>query len=609
MSSRAWRSRDSGRRATLNATDRSSSLPPAVDSDADDAPTIAARPLARSIPAPTPGPESDTLDELDESTGSEPTSVPTASRVTFGGTRSETSVVRSSRDFLQQDEASRTHTFSTAMLLVVVAGGVCVTALPTHRLARQIAALAMVFLGGGFFALWWHTRDVTRFDPRFVGFVSQILGISSVPMAYYFGVFSPFPCVVALAILVYALSAPAVFVIPCTILASGGHALLTVAIVAGWIPDLGLITADDAPLSVKLVGQGAVQLVYWTAFFVGRASNDRTRQRVHDMEAAVRQVAAREALLREARQELERAAGIGEAGRFTEQRLGPWVLGPILGRGGMGEIYEARHAETGQPAAVKLLLRGAYSDANPFERFAREAKIAASLESPHVVSILDIGGVEAPLPYIAMEHLRGEDLAAMLRSRRRLRPPELERLAREVALALAGAAAAKIVHRDLKPSNVFYTTDGHWKVLDFGVSKLMGETGTLTAGNVVGTPAYMAPEQARGDEVDGRADVYSLAVILYRAMTGRPAFTGKDFAKMLRSVETQLPPAPSSLSRRIPEPVDHVLRIAMAKDPDDRFDGAGELAQALARALAGQLDDAIAERASALCERIDWAPR
>ncbi|MBO6935419.1 MAG: protein kinase [Deltaproteobacteria bacterium] len=601
----------------LTAADRSSSVPPELDPD-DDAPTMAARPSARSIPAPAPtvreAPDhldDDSLDAPlpDPVTGSEPTSMPTASRVTLGGTRSGTgtSVVRTSREFLKQDEASRTHTFSTAMLLVVVAGGVCVGVLPTHVLARQIASVAMVVLGAGFLALWWHTRDVTKFEARFVGIVAQFLATSSVGMAYYFGVFSPFPCVVALALLVYALSAPAVFVVPCTILASGGHLLLTIAIVAGWIPDLGLVTADDAPFSVKLVGQGSVQLVYWTAFFVGRASNDRTRQRVRDMEAAVRQVAAREALLREARQELERAAGIGEAGRFTEQRLGPWVLGPILGRGGMGEIYEARHEETDRPAAVKLLLRGAYSDADPFERFAREARIAASLKSPHVVEILDIGGVEAPLPYIAMEHLRGEDLSSMLRSRRRLRPPELERLAREVALALEEAAGANIVHRDLKPSNVFYTTNGHWKVLDFGVSKLIGETGTLTAGNVVGTPAYMAPEQARGDEVDGRADVYSLAVILYRAMTGRPAFTGSDFAKMLRAVETQLPPAPSTLSRRIPEPVDHVLRIAMAKSPEDRFDGANELASALSRAFAGHVDEALVERSAKLREAIDWA--
>lgn len=579
---------------------------------------MAARPRARSIPAPAPAAEDTDLDadsadrfgpEEDPATGSEPTSGPSATRVTLDGTRTGTSVVRSSREFLKQDEASRTHTFSTAMLLVVVAGGVCVGVLPTHALARQVASVAMVFLGAGFLALWWHTRDVTRFDPRFVGAVAQCLAALSVPMAYYFGVFSPFPCIVALALLIYSLSAPAVFVIPATVIASLGHLALTASIVFGFIPDLGLVTADDAPFSVKVVGQGSVQLVYWTAFFVGRASNERTRQRIRDMEAAVRQVAAREALLREARQELERAAGIGEAGRFTEQRLGPWILGPVLGRGGMGEIYEAHHAESQRSAAIKLLLRGAYSEADPFERFAREAEIAASLESPHVVAILDIGGAEAPLPYIAMEHLRGEDLAAMLRSRRRLRPAEVCRLGREVALALEEAAAARIVHRDLKPSNLFYTTDGHWKVLDFGVSKLIGETGTLTAGNVVGTPAYMAPEQARGEEVDGRADVYSLAVILYRAMTGRPAFTGKDFAKMLRAVETQLPPPPSSLSRRIPRPVDHVLRVAMAKDKGDRFEGAGELAQALARAFAGETDAALAERAEALCEQLDWAPR
>ena len=586
-----------------------------------DAPTIGARPRALSVPPPTSGvARSTSADEAGVHAPSEerehpseehaptPTTSRGSSRVTLAPTQSGSSLIQTSRQFLRQDEASRTRAFSGAMLVVLALGIACVVVLPGDPLAAKIAGAANGVLTLGFLALWIHARDAARFDPRFVGVTGLFLALASLPVAYYFGVFSPFPCVVALALLMYALSDPTFFVVPVTLLASLGHLALASAIIFGLIEDRGLVTADDSPLLVRLVGAGMVLLVYGTAFVVGRAANRRTRRRIKDLEAAVRQVAAREALLREARQELERAAGIGDPGRFTEQSLGPWLLGNVLGRGGMGEIYEATHSETGEPAALKLLLRGAYAEANPLERFAREAKIAGSLRSPHVVTVLDIGGPESPLPYIAMERLRGEDLAAILRARRRVRPLEARRMTMEVAKALDEAAERAIVHRDLKPSNVFFTTDGHYKVLDFGVSKLIGEAGTLTAGNVVGTPAYMSPEQARGEAVDGRADIYSLAVILYRALTGRPAFTGKDFARMLRSVEETLPPRPSSLVD-VPAPVDDVLRVAMAKDRDDRFDRAGELADALGRALDGEVDPQLRARAAELEERLPWGHR
>jgi len=589
----------------------------------EEQPTMAARPRASraSLPAPGaapfPAPEPEKSSPLGEAPTSEPAaaseprtgeSAPTSTRTHLTGSPSTASLVRSSRDFLRQDEASRTHNFATAMLVVVVLGVACLLFLPADPLATKLAAGAMVVLGLGFLTLFVHTRDVERFDPAFVGWLAAVLAIGSVPMVYYFGVFSPFPCAVALALFVHALSSPARYALLSAGLCSGGHVAVALAVYTGAIDDRGLMRpGEDLPGSVWIFGQGAVQLVYWTAYFVGHSSFRRTHRTVKDLEAAVRQVAAREALLREARQELERAAGIGEPGRFTEQRLGPWILGPLLGRGGMGEIYEASHVDSGDPAALKLLLRGAYAESDPFTRFAREARIAESLDSQHVVGILDIGGPESPLPYIAMERLRGEDLAAMLRTRRRLRPEEVAKLIAEVAHALDEAAGARIVHRDLKPSNVFFTTEGSWKVLDFGVSKLIGEAGTLTAGHVVGTPAYMAPEQARGEDVDARADLYSLGVIAYRALTGRPAFVGKDFARMLRAVESTLPPAPSRLVEGLPAAVDDVLRIAMAKAPADRFDTASSFAEALRAAFAGTLRPDHQAHADALNATLPWS--
>ncbi len=569
---------------------------------ADEQPTLAARPGARSVPPPriaASRERSDSAPSGELATGDE---APTGLGMTRVGERLG---IQTSRDFLRRDEAGRARTFSGAMVATVVLGTIFLYVLPGDPIARPLATGGLGVIGLGFLALFVHGGDEENFSPRFVGVIAHLIALASLPVAYYCGVFSPFPGVVAIALLIYALSSPPWLSLSTVLIVGGGQLLLALLVIRGVIDDRGLFPAEGVPDSVKIAGQGAVLLFYGIAFFVGRASNARTRRHVRDLETAVGQVAAREALLREARQELEQAAGIGDPGRFTEQQLGPWRLGPILGRGGMGEIYDATHTETGEPAALKLLLRGAYEGADPIQRFAREATIAASLRCPHVVRILDIGGSEAPLPYIAMERLHGTDLSATLRSRRTLKPTEVGKLAHEVASALDEAAEAAIVHRDLKPSNLFLTEDDEWKVLDFGVSKRIGEAGTLTGVNVVGTPAYMAPEQARGEAVDGRADVYSLAVILYRTLTGRPAFTGKDFPQMVRLVEQSLPPRPSSLASA-PEPVDDVLRIGMAKDPADRFERASDLARAFGRALEGRRDPRLAARAAELSERLDW---
>src|SRR5262245_1827578 len=180
----------------------------------------------------------------------------------------------------------------------------------------------------------------------------------------------------------------------------------------------------------------------------------------------------------------------------------------------------------------------------------REAEAAARLESPHVVSVLEIGTTAGEIPFIAMERLRGFDLAHHLRRHRRLGIPNVLVLVQEIAAGLDAARAAGIVHRDIKPHNLFLSErDGHfaWKVLDFGVSKLAGRSGTLTRGHVVGTPGYMAPEQARGEEVDHRADLYALAAIAYRALTGQPPFTAKDVPATLHEVVYRMPAQPSTI--------------------------------------------------------------
>jgi len=169
-----------------------------------------------------------------------------------------------------------------------------------------------------------------------------------------------------------------------------------------------------------------------------------------------------------------------------------------------------------------------------------------------------------------------------------------------------------VVHRDLKPHNLFLSEkQGHhvWKLLDFGVSKLASRSGTLTAGHVVGTPGYMAPEQARGEDVDHRADGYALAAIVYRCLTGHPAFTGKDVPTTLYDVVYKMPTRPSLLASELGTDVDRVLALGLAKDRNQRFGAATELAEALAAAVDDRLDGKLRARADALIAAHPWGTR
>jgi len=205
-----------------------------------------------------------------------------------------------------------------------------------------------------------------------------------------------------------------------------------------------------------------------------------------------------------------------------------------------------------------------------------------------------------------MERLRGRDLSTILRTKRAMAPDRVVDLIRQVGAGITAAGAAGVIHRDLKPQNVFHhgTT---WKILDFGVSRIADASDTLTAGHVVGTPAYMAPEQASGGSVDHRTDLYALAAIAYRALVGRPPYTGGEVAEMLYRVVHTAPPRPSSLAT-IPDDVDLALAIGLAKKPADRFTTAAELADALEAALTGALDEVLRRRGELLVRNGAWAP-
>jgi serine/threonine-protein kinase len=274
------------------------------------------------------------------------------------------------------------------------------------------------------------------------------------------------------------------------------------------------------------------------------------------------------------------------AGKFRVER--------VLGEGGMGYVVAAKHLQLGQMVALKFMRDEVCTPAYK-SRFLREARNTVRLKSKHVSRVLDVGSLEGGAPYMVMEYLEGTDLSDLLHKRGPVPVQEACEYILQACEAIAEAHGHGIVHRDLKPANLFLTRgqtgEPVVKVLDFGVSKVLGHGGTLTAGRVVGTPGYMAPEQARGEDVDKRADTFSLAAIAYRCLTGHPPFTGKDVPTTLYEVSSKMPTQPSQLHDDLPRDVDRALAIGLAKDPRHRFPDATAFADALVAAFAERLSE------------------
>ena len=351
-------------------------------------------------------------------------------------------------------------------------------------------------------------------------------------------------------------------------------------------------------------------LAVWQARVTRRATLDALDRAV----AAMREMRTREAQLEEANRDLDflMRMAAGRAGPYTGLMAGRYAIRHLIARGAMGEVYAATDTDGGGDAAIKLLQSSMLRDEQLVARFLREGEAASKLEGPNVVTIYEVGTIGANgAPYIAMELLRGHDLAWHLRQRGALPLDEVVGLAEHVAGALEAARKAGIVHRDLKPQNLFLAQQNAaapvWKILDFGVSRLAGTTGTLTMDMVVGTPGYMSPEQAAGGvEVTHRSDVFSFGAVLYRALTGQPPFSGPDTPQILYQVVYKNPPRPSQLVPGLPADVEMVLIIGMAKDPGDRFATAVEMAEALRTAAKGRLDPSHRVHARTILAALPW---
>jgi serine/threonine protein kinase len=263
--------------------------------------------------------------------------------------------------------------------------------------------------------------------------------------------------------------------------------------------------------------------------------------------------------------------------------LGPYRVLELLGRGGMGVVFRAEDVTLARPVALKVLAPAHGASTEARARFLREAQAAAALQHDHVVTIFQVGEDRGVL-YLAMQLLEGETLDARLRREPRLPLATVLRLGREIADGLAAAHARHLIHRDIKPSNIWLEARrDRVKLLDFGLARALGDDAQLTkSGAVMGTPAYMSPEQARGQVLGTRSDLFSLGCVLYQMVTERLPFRGADTLATLSALALETPPPVAGLNPAAPAALAELIDRLLAKDPMDRPASAREVYEALA---------------------------
>ena len=279
---------------------------------------------------------------------------------------------------------------------------------------------------------------------------------------------------------------------------------------------------------------------------------------------------------------------------MTQPRLlgGRYELDGVVGRGGMAEVYRARDIRLDRIVAIKTLRADLARDQIFQARFRREAQSAASLNHPSIVAVYDTGedmATGVPVPYIVMEYVDGRTVRDLLQEGHRLLPERSLEIIDGVLRALDYSHQAGIVHRDIKPGNVMVTRNGDIKVMDFGIARAMSDaqaTMTQTA-QVIGTAQYLSPEQARGERVDSRSDLYSTGCLLYELLTGRPPFTGDSPVAIAYQHVRENPVPPSRVDPDVPPWADAIVLKAMAKSPADRYQTAADMRADLQRAASG----------------------
>ncbi len=456
------------------------------------------------------------------------------------------------------------------------------------RFARQL-----FWLGGSLLVacnawLVWMSGSVERYRPNPVAVVWVCSTLGLLPALLYFGPFTAVVVAPMLGVTIVSLGRSLRLAVAVIVLVAIGYCAISVPIAFGWTEDRGVMHSVVTGRAGLLACTGFIMFFNIAGFSLGRWVRRTNTAAVVDLQNAMRIIGDQQAVIAEVKADAARARRVGE-GRWTGHVMGSFELGLVLGRGGMGEVYEAVSPD-GVRAAVKMLSATTTPTADLIERFHREIAIAARLESPHIVKVLAVSQPNAAVPFLAMERLHGNDLNAKLHATSRMPIDDVVALLADVARGLEVAHRAGIVHRDLKPHNLFEHRDDRapvWKILDFGVSKLIASDGTLTGEGIIGTPQYMAPEQAAGERVTAAADIYALGAITYRCLTGRPPFVGSTLAEMIYRAVHVAPQRPGTFAS-LPRAIEDVLAVAMAKSPERRFSSANAFADAIAAARSGQ---------------------
>jgi hypothetical protein len=513
---------------------------------------------------------------------------------------------------LRREEAARTVGFARAVTGLCALGVLSQTRLGGDLWIRAMFVTTTGALGLGAAWMWWLAREPLRYTKARARVFAFLALSAAIVLPHYLGVFSLAPVFVTLGITFFGLGEDRLTAIGLPLVSAAAFALLASLVVLGALPDVGVTRGLTMPEAARWMGVATIPTVYALALWQARLSRRATVDALARSNAAVREMMLREKQLEEANRDLDRLLnmGAGNVGTYTGVICGHYVLDKLVGRGAMGEVYAASDTKTSEPAAVKLLQPGMESDRNLVQRFLREGAAASKLRGPNIVTVYEVGKTADGAPYIAMELLRGHDLGWHLRHRSRLSLEEVVSVADQVAAGLDIARVAGIVHRDLKPQNIFLAQQPRaapvWKILDFGISHLAGTTGTLTQDQIVGTPGYMSPEQAEGAEVTHRSDVFSFGALVYRSLTGEAPFGAPDTPQVLYQVVFRNPTRPSELAPKLPPDVDLVLAIALAKDKEDRFSSAREMAAALADAARSELDPDTRLRGRMLLAALPW---
>ena len=266
------------------------------------------------------------------------------------------------------------------------------------------------------------------------------------------------------------------------------------------------------------------------------------------------------------------------------KQIGQYEIIDEIGRGGMATVYRARQKSMNRTVAIKVLPRHLLHDPGFFERFEREVDVIAHLEHPHILPTYDYGQSDN-VPYIVMRFLGGGSLERMIKSGS-VSPDTIDKPLRQIAQALDYAHQQGVIHRDIKPGNIMLDEAGNAYLSDFGIARVLGSE--MTGSMIIGTPAYMSPEQANGIPIDGRADIYALGVVLFELLTGEePHRADTPMAVLLKHINEPIPPL-RNYRDDIPDPIEDVIMKATAKSPEDRFASASEMAQAYTSALRGE---------------------